>query len=321
MVFISYAQKDRVDATGQILPGNSVDKVLEALSAAGIAYWIDREKLQGGDTYAERIVRNIKACDTFLFLSSEAANASPWTLREISSAVSFGKRILPVRLDRSPYNDAVSLYLASIQYIDWQEADEETTLRRITTRLQHPGTEGTLDLEQGHLPKLTLLTLYAALVVLTGVYALLTYLFLWAKTLQTSEIAGGMIGFVGEFALLMSIYYVIRLLRMRRSRFILPAMIAGIVLCAAFATARIDLFICDLLLILGWLGIWLVSLYHTPTRPSLLRQMSREEVLMKGNDPENLILVYLAIKCMLVVIGRFAGHFLDLGQFFALFRG
>lgn len=320
MVFISYAQKDRVDAAGHVLPGNPVDKVLDALSAEGIAYWIDREKLKGGDTYAERIVRNIKACDVFLFLSSEAANASPWTLREISCAISFGKRILPVRLDRSPYNDAVSLYLSSVQYIDWQKADEETTLRHILTRVQHPGIDETTGLEYGRLPQLTRLTLYAALVVLTGIYALLTYLFLWAKTLQTSEIAGGMIGFVGEFALLMSIFYVIRLLRLRRSRFILPVMIVGIVLCAAFATARIDLFVCDLLLILGWLGIWLACLYHTPTRPSLLRQMSREEVLMKGNDPENLILAYLAIKCMLVVIGRFAGHFLDLGQFFTWFR-
>lgn len=319
MVFISYAQKDRVDTDGKIRPGNPVDKVLEALSGAGIPYWIDRERLEGGDTFARRIVSNIKACDVFLFLSSETANASPWTLREISSAISFGKKILPVRLDRSPYDDAVALYLAPLQYIDWQEAGEETALKRIVARLQHPGAGEDTVTGTGRLPKLTSLTLYAALVFLTGIYALLTYLFLWAKTLQTSEIAGGMIGYVAEFALLMSIYYVIRLLRLRKSRFILPVLVVGIVLCAAFATARVDLFLCVLLLILGWFGIWLVCLYHTPTCPSLLQQMSREEVLMKGNDPENLLLVYLAVKCLLVVIGRFAGHFLDLGQVFSLF--
>ncbi len=320
MVFISYAQKDRVDTDGKIRPGNPVDKVLEALSGAGIPYWIDRERLEGGDTFARRIVSNIKACDVFLFLSSETANASPWTLREISSAISFGKKILPVRLDRSPYDDAVALYLAPLQYIDWQEAGEETALKRIVARLQHPGADENRPAGTDRLPKLTSLTLYAALVFLTGAYALLTYLFLWAKALQTSEIAGGMIGYVAEFALLMSIYYVIRLLRLRKSRFILPVLVVGIVLCAAFATARVDLFVCVLLLMLGWIGIWLVCLYHTPERPSLLRQMSREEVLMKGNDPENLLLVYLAVKCLLVVIGRFAGHFLDLAQVFSMFR-
>ena len=320
MVFISYAQKDRVDTDGKIRPGNPVDKVLEALSGAGIPYWIDRERLEGGDTFARRIVSNIKACDVFLFLSSETANASPWTLREISSAISFGKKILPVRLDRSPYDDAVALYLAPLQYIDWQEAGEETALKRIVARLQHPGADENRPAGTGRLPKLTSLTLYAALVFLTGAYALLTYLFLWAKALQTSEIAGGMIGYVAEFALLMSIYYVIRLLRLRKSRFILPVLVVGIVLCAAFATARVDLFVCVLLLMLGWIGIWLVCLYHTPERPSLLRQMSREEVLMKANDPENLLLVYLAVKCLLVVIGRFAGHFLDLAQVFSMFR-
>lgn len=320
MVFISYAQKDRVDTDGKIRPGNPVDKVLEALSGAGIPYWIDRERLEGGDTFARRIVSNIKACDVFLFLSSETANASPWTLREISSAISFGKKILPVRLDRSPYDDAVALYLAPLQYIDWQEAGEETALKRIVSRLQHPGADEDTATGSCRLPRLTSLTLYAALVFLTGVYALLTYLFLWAKALQTSEIAGGMIGYVAEFALLMSIYYVIRLLRLRKSRFILPVLVVGIVLCAAFATARVDLFVCVLLLMLGWIGIWLVCLYHTPERPSLLQQMSREEVLMKANDPENLLLVYLAVKCLLVVIGRFAGHFLDLAQIFSMFR-
>ena len=319
MVFISYAQRDRVDTDGKIRPGNPVDKVLEALSGAGIPYWIDRERLEGGDIYAQRIAKNIKACDVFLFLSSETANASPWTLREISSAISFGKKILPVRLDRSPYEDAVALYLAPLQYIDWQEG-EETALKRIVVRLQQPGADEDTATASGRLPRLTSLTLYAALVFLTCAYALLTYLFLWAKALQTSEIAGGMIGYVAEFALLMSIYYVIRLLRLRKSRFILPVLVVGIVLCAAFATARVDLFVCVLLLMLGWIGIWLVCLYHTPERPSLLRQMSREEVLMKGNDPENLLLVYLAVKCLLVVIGRFAGHFLDLAQVFSMFR-
>ena len=79
-------------------------------------------------------------------------------------------------------------------------------------------------------------------IILTDTDALLTYLFLWAKTLQSSEMIGRLIGQVWEFALL------------------------------------------------------------------------------KINDPENLILIYLAVKCLLVVVGHFAGHFLDLNQLFLQFR-
>ena len=110
-VFISYAKKDYIAADGSAVPGNCVDSILAAFRREGISYWLDREQLAGGDTYAARISRNIKECDVFLFLSTEAANASEWTLREISTAAQLGKRIIPVRLDHSSYNDAVSLFL------------------------------------------------------------------------------------------------------------------------------------------------------------------------------------------------------------------
>lgn len=319
MVFVSYAKRDWVDEAGRPRPDSPVSQVLDALTAAGIPYWIDRERLEGGDTYPERIARNIKACDIFLFLSSAAANSSPWTRREIGAAVNYGKPIIPLRLDHSGYDDAVALYLSPVQYIDWIELGPETALQRMVARIQHPGVDESTGIEFGRLPKLTSLTLYAAVIVLTGFYALLTYLFLWARTLQKSEMVGGLIGYVGEFALLMSIYYVIRMLRLRRCRFILPILVIGAVLCAAFVSARIELFVCDILLMIGWLGIWLSCLYHTPDRPSFFRQMSKEEVLMKINDPENLLLVYLTVKCLLVVIGHFAGHFLDMGQIFTRF--
>ena len=221
-VFISYAKKDYIAADSSVVPGNVVDKLIDAFKREGISYWLDREQLAGGDTYAARITRNIKECDVFLFLSTEAANASEWTRREIGTAVNFGKRIIPVRLDDSSYDDAVSLYLSSVQYIDWSELGEETALERITALVKYPSFDAANGIEYGKLPRFTTGVLYAALLVLTGIYALLTYLFLWSKTLQSSEVIGGIIGFVGEAALLLSIYYVLRMLRKRRCVFLLP---------------------------------------------------------------------------------------------------
>ena len=319
-VFISYAKKDYIAADGSVIPRNPVDSILNHFQKEGVDYWLDREQLSGGDTYAARISRNIKECDYFLFLATEAANASPWTLREISAAIQFGKRIIPVRLDHSAYDDAVSLYLSSIQYIDWVELGEEAALKRIVDQIKRPYLDASNGIEYGKLPVFTTTILYSALVVLTSVYALLTYLFLWSKTLQSSEVIGGIVGFVGESALLLSIYYVLRLLRKRRCVFLLPILIIGLVLCAAFLTSRIDLFIVTGLLVLGCGGILFSCCVKSPSRRSLFQQMSKEQVLMKLNDPENLLLVYLVIKCAIVFIGHWFEGFMNLARFLENFR-
>ena len=319
-VFISYAKKDYIAADGSAIPGNFVDQVIDALNQAGITYWLDREQLAGGETYAARIARNIKDCDVFLFLSTEAANASEWTRREIGTAVTEGKRILPVRLDNSPYDDAVNLYLSSIQYIDAKELGRKEALRRIVEQVKHPFADSTSGIEYGKLPRFTTITLYAALAVLTAIYALLTYLFLWSKTLQSSEVIGGIVGFVGETALLLSIYYVLRMLRKRHCVFLLPILLVGLMLCAAFLTNRPDLFICAGLLFLGWAALCLVGFFQTPTRRSFFAQMSKEQTLMKLNDPENLLLLYLAIKCAIVVVGHWFEGFMNLARFLETFR-
>lgn len=319
-VFISYAKKDYIAPDGSAIPGNPVDQVIDALNQAGLTYWLDREQLAGGETYAERIARNIKECDVFLFLSSEAANASEWTRREIGTAVTQGKRIIPVRLDGSPYDDAVNLYLSSVQYVDWRELGEKEALRRIVEQVKHPFADSTSTIEYGKLPRLTTIVLYAALVVLTAIYALLTYLFLWSKTLQSSEVIGGLVGFVGETALLLSVYYVLRMLRKRHCVFLLPVLLVGLVLCAAFLTNRLDLFVCAGLLFLGWGALALVGFFQTPTRKSFFAQMSKEQTLLKLNDPENLLLLYLAVKCAIVVVGHWFEGFMNLARFLETFR-
>ena len=319
-VFISYAKKDYIAPDGSAIPGNFVDKVLDAFNKEGITYWLDREQLAGGETYAERIARNIKECDVFLFLSSEAANASEWTRREIGTAVTQGKRIIPVRLDNSPYDDAVNLYLSSVQYIDWMELGQKESLRRIVNQVKYPYMDSTSAIEYGKLPRLTTIVLYAALVVLTAIYALLTYLFLWSKTLQSSEVIGGLVGFVGETALLLSVYYVLRMLRKRHCVFFLPILLVGLILCAAFLTNRPDLFICAGLLFLGWCALALVGCFQTPTRKSFFAQMSKEQTLMKLNDPENLLILYLVIKCAIVVVGHWFEGFMNLARYLETFR-
>lgn len=118
-VFISYARKDYVDNHNRIIPNNIVSRVQNALRDAGISYWIDEEGLQAGDTFPTKIAKQIEACKVFLFISTENSNQSPWVVNEIATAHHYGKPIIPLRYDLSPYNPGIMLYIASLQYIDY----------------------------------------------------------------------------------------------------------------------------------------------------------------------------------------------------------
>jgi hypothetical protein len=311
-VFISYSKKDYIGKDGKPLPGNPVDKVIEALSGSGISYWIDRQGLDPGVTYAEYISRNIKDCDVFLFLASREANASEWTLREISTAIAFGKRVLPVRLDHSDYADSVALYLSSVQYVDWQEMGEAEALERIVRRIRDLGEEKKVPSPQSNLeplPKATAIVLYSGLVFLTALYAYLSFQLLWARTLRSSEIMGGLVGYICEFGLLMSAYYLIRLLRRRRCVFALPAMLVAAMSLAGMLIRDGDILLSSILLLGGWIFVLLCCIVFRTNGKNYFGIMDREQVLLRLTDPENLIIVYLAIKVFIIVVAHYTGAY------------
>ena len=304
-VFISYSKRDYISEDGNVLDGCPVQSILSALSSAGISYWIDREGLDAGVTYAEKIARNIEECETFLFISTNNANSSDWTLREISTAISFGKKILPVKVDHSDFAAPVALYLSSVQYIDWLELGADESIRRIVSKVRNPNAEFTVQQEYGKIPRLTTFIMYAGLVFLCGVYALLTYQFLWVNQLRSSEIMGGLVGFVCEFGVLMSIYYILRLLRRRKCSFILPIAVAGMMFLAGMMLRDADVVESSVLLMFGWAFLFCACFLKGKNRKSLWSQLSKEQILMKWTDAENLILVYLVIKCCILVFAHY----------------
>lgn len=131
-VFISYSRKDYVDEKNNVIPGNEVSKIKEALTNAGITYWFDEEGVYAGDKFAKVIVRNIKASSIFVFLSTKNSNRSEWTANEISTAHMLGKKIIPVRIDDSVFHDDVILYIARLSHIDYFNNPDEG--RRELTR-------------------------------------------------------------------------------------------------------------------------------------------------------------------------------------------
>ena len=307
-VFISYSKRDYIGDNGQVIPNNVIDMILNVLTDNNISYWIDREGLDLGTTYAETISKKIKDCDTFLFISTKNSNSSPWTLREISTAIDFGKTVLPVKLDNSNYADSVALYLASIQYIDWKEFGSEEALRRIISRLNGDSDDFALRyFEKDKMPKLTSIILHTGLIFLTGVYACLTYQFLWAKELRSSEIMGGLVGFVCEFGVLASIYYIIRMLRLRRCVFAVPAIVTGITLLLGMLLRDADVMLSAILLLFGWAFILASCFIQGIKGKNFFKIMSKEQMIIKTSDPENLIIIYLIIKAVIIVVAHYLG--------------
>lgn len=71
-VFISYSRRDYVDGHGEVIPGNSISRILEALENNGITYWIDKQGIYSGDEFKGLLTQAIMDADVFVFVSSEA---------------------------------------------------------------------------------------------------------------------------------------------------------------------------------------------------------------------------------------------------------
>ena len=113
-IFISYSRSD----------SDRVYEVVSALERDGFGVWIDREGIDGGSIFVERIVSALQGCEVVVFFSSAASNASPWTKQEISLAREINRTIIPVRLDMTPYLPTAAFFLSGVHYIDMTDSAE-----------------------------------------------------------------------------------------------------------------------------------------------------------------------------------------------------
>lgn len=118
-VFISYSRHDYVDDHENVIPNNEVSKIMKSLTDAGITYWIDKEGIYSGDKFTEELPKIIRSAPIFVYLSTENANKSKYTSKEIAIADEYGKYIIPVRIDMTPYSDKVIFRIADISFIKY----------------------------------------------------------------------------------------------------------------------------------------------------------------------------------------------------------
>ena len=132
-VFISYSRRDYLDENGDVIPGNIITKLKDVLKKNGITYWIDEDGINSGDEFARLIIRSIKDSKVLLFVSTENSNNSAWTRKEIASAISYKKKIIPFKCDDTPFNDSLLLYLADLDFISYKQQGNRALNRLVTS--------------------------------------------------------------------------------------------------------------------------------------------------------------------------------------------
>lgn len=124
-VFVSYSSEDR----------KFVNTIVQMMKEEKIAYWKAPEMIPAGSSYAREIPRAIKECEVFLLVLSRTSQKSIWVEKEIDSAISHRKTIIPFQIDDIPLNDTFRFYLNNVQMISYV-LDKEDAFMELKKQLK-----------------------------------------------------------------------------------------------------------------------------------------------------------------------------------------
>lgn len=125
-VFVSYSSEDR----------KLVNTIVQMLKEEKLTYWKAPEMIPAGSSYAREIPRAIKECEVFLIVLSRTSQKSIWVEKEIDSAISHRKTIIPFQIDDVPLNDTFRFYLNNVQMISY-DMDKQAAFVELKRQLKH----------------------------------------------------------------------------------------------------------------------------------------------------------------------------------------
>ena len=123
--FISYSRKD----------SEIVKAIYEWLESAGYKCWLDIDGMFSGVSYKKVIVDAIKHSKLLLFMSSESSNKSRNVVSEVSIAVEYGKKVIPIRLDMSHYSESIEYDIINHDYVVYDRSRTEESNREILKKI------------------------------------------------------------------------------------------------------------------------------------------------------------------------------------------
>lgn len=126
-VFISYSYKDKKIA----------DAICHYFENDQLKCWIAPRDILPGMQWAKSIVDAIPKCSILLLIFSSHSNASSQVLREIELAVSYGKIIVPVRIEDIRPTQGMEYYLATVHWINILDKKIEGKLIELTETIRN----------------------------------------------------------------------------------------------------------------------------------------------------------------------------------------
>ncbi len=183
-IFISYSSHDAAFA----------DSLYSALEDAGHEVWMDREKLEGGDTWLQTIQDTIRWSDSVVVVWSIHALDSRWVKAEINFAHAHNKQIIPLQIDETDGSEHI--IINSLQVINARTAPLGTVLRKIgialmsnpEVTLKIPAVESGTPTEAMSAPRAQPMKQRSRTVVMLGVVIVLVVLVGMLPLLRPSEL-------------------------------------------------------------------------------------------------------------------------------------
>jgi hypothetical protein len=126
-IFISYAGRDLKTAT----------TLCQALEAQGFGCWMASRDIPPGENFQIAIVRAIRAAQVMVLVFTQHSNHSEEVAKELALASQTRLRVVPLRMDDVPLNEAFAYEFATRQWIDfavgWDAALEQLRQRLAAT--------------------------------------------------------------------------------------------------------------------------------------------------------------------------------------------
>lgn len=118
-VFISYSRQDR----------EFVEKLTDALSAAGIETWTDVSNIAPGQNWQVEIEQGLLNAEVFLYIASQNTSTSKWMEQELLAFARGSGRIVPLIVDDAGEN-SLPIALRDYQWADFR-VDFDVALHRL----------------------------------------------------------------------------------------------------------------------------------------------------------------------------------------------
>lgn len=122
-VFISYSRQDR----------EFVEKLTDALSAAGVETWTDVSNIAPGQNWQEQIEQGLLGAEVLLYVSSSHTSTSQWMGHELHAFTNGAGRVIPLIID-SAGEQALPNALRQFQWVDFRQ-DFHSAVQRLVEGL------------------------------------------------------------------------------------------------------------------------------------------------------------------------------------------